>query len=439
MKGLKDTLANLSRLRGRLERLLSSAAKRGGAASPLRTARLCEVVGFGSNPGNLRMLVHVPRKLTKAPALVVALHGCLQTAAVYDHGSGWSTLADTYGFAVLFPEQQRSNNPNNCFNWLLPSDARRNHGEAFSIRQMIERMIENYGIDRRRVFVVGLSAGGAMTSAMLAAYPEVFAGGAIIAGLPYGCATNVQDAFEAMAGGRDRSAQEWGDLIRSASPHRGPWPKISLWHGSSDAIVNPRNIEAALKQWIDAHGVSVRPRVEHKLAGHSRRVWRTEADDDVIEAITITGMGHGVPLAAGGDSERCGNAGPFHFDVGVSSSHHIVRFWGVADGATAKEKAADHARADLAPGVTQAYKPSSLAARESAATSKLFSSRGGQTGKDEEGQAGVRVHDPRLIITAALKAAGLLSEPSGHSANRDPLDPRRIIATTLRSVGLLKE
>ncbi len=112
---------------------------------------------------------------------------------------------------------------------------------------------------------------------------------------------------------------------------------------------------------------------------------------------------------------------------------------GVADRATAKEKAADHARADLVPVVTQAYEPPLLAARESAPTSELFSSRGGQTGKDEAGHAGVGVHDPRAIITAALKAAGLLSEPSGHPANRDPLDPRRIIATTLRSVGLLKE
>jgi len=397
-------------------------------------------VGFGSNPGNLRMLTHVPRKLGKAPALVVALHGCTQTAAVYDHGSGWSTLAETYEFALLLPEQQRSNNPNNCFNWFLRSDIQRNHGEAFSIRQMVERMIEDYGIDRKRVFVVGLSAGGAMTSAMLATYPEVFAAGAIIAGLPYGCATNVQDAFETMARGRDHSAQEGGDLIRSASPHRGPWPKISIWHGSSDAIVNPRNMEAALKQWIDAHGVSVLPCIEHEIAGHSRRVWRTEADDDVIEAITITGMGHGVPLAAGGDSERCGNAGPFHFDVGVSSSHHIVRFWGVADKTTAlKEKAADYARADFVPIAAQAYDQSSQAARESAATSRLFGSRGGQTGKDEQGHAGVEVHDPRVTITAALKAAGLLSEPSLHPANGGPLDPRSVITTTLRSVGLLKE
>lgn len=306
-----------------------------GGAENLR-----EVKDFGSNPGNLRLLTYVPRNLPEAPALVVALHGCTQTTAVYDHGSGWSTLADMYGFAVLFPEQQRTNNPNNCFNWFLPSDNQRNHGEALSIRQMIEQMIEDHGIDRRRVFVVGLSAGGAMTSAMLATYPDVFAGGAIIAGLPYGCATNVQDAFETMARGRDHSARALGDLIRAASTHRGPWPKLSIWHGSSDAIVNVKNMEQAVQQWIDVHGVSVLPRIEHEDEGHSRRVWRTEAGDDAIEAITIWGMGHGVPLATSGDPERCGNAGPFHFDVGYCSSHHIVRFWGLADPRTAMEQRA---------------------------------------------------------------------------------------------------
>ena len=222
MKGLKDTLANLSRLRGRFERLLSSAVKRGGG-QPSVPGRLREVVGFGTNPGSLRMLAYVPKDLAKPRALVVALHGCTQTAAVYDHGSGWSTLADTHGFAVLFPEQQRANNPNNCFNWFLPPDTQRDHGEALSIRQMIERMIRDHGIDRRRVFIVGLSAGGAMAAVMLATYPDVFAGGAIIAGLPYGSARNVQEAFQAMAKGSDRSARSLG-----RSCPGGVWPSRDM-------------------------------------------------------------------------------------------------------------------------------------------------------------------------------------------------------------------
>ena len=161
--------------------------------SPLK-----EMHSAGSNPGNLRMFAHVPDDLADNAALVVVLHGCTQTAPGYDYGAGWSTLADRYGFAVLVPEQQRSNNPNGCFNWFLPEDTQRGRGEAASIRQMVETMVREKGIDPRRVFITGLSAGGAMTSVMLACYPEVFAGGAIVAGLPYGAASNVQQAFESM-------------------------------------------------------------------------------------------------------------------------------------------------------------------------------------------------------------------------------------------------
>ena len=102
----------------------------------------------------------------------------------YDFGTGWSTLAKRYGFALLMPEQQASNNANTCFNWFNPGDVARGRGEAASIRQMVARMVADHKIDPRRIYITGLSAGGAMTSVMLAIYPEVFAGGAIIAGLP---------------------------------------------------------------------------------------------------------------------------------------------------------------------------------------------------------------------------------------------------------------
>ena len=101
---------------------------------------------------------------------------------------------------MLFPEQQRANNANLCFNWFVPEDIRRDSGEALSIRQMIEATVVAHGIDRRRIFVTGLSAGGAMASVMLATYPEIFAGGAIIAGLPYGSAATIPEAFDRMRG-----------------------------------------------------------------------------------------------------------------------------------------------------------------------------------------------------------------------------------------------
>ena len=132
MKGLKETLASLSSLRSRFERLLSSAGAREDTAALPAAQHLRRRDDFGSNPGNLRMLSYVPQGLPKGRPLVVALHGCTQTAAVYDYGSGWSNLADKHKFAVLFPEQQRANNPNNCFNWFLASDTRRDQGEALS-------------------------------------------------------------------------------------------------------------------------------------------------------------------------------------------------------------------------------------------------------------------------------------------------------------------
>ncbi len=134
------------------------------------------------------------------------LHGCTQSAAGYDYHAGWSQQADHAGFALLYPEQHHGNNPNLCFNWFRPGDTRRDAGEPLSIRQMMEAMVVAHGLDRDRIFVTGLSAGGAMASVMLATYPEVFAGGAVIAGPAYGCATSVPEApdLHARPGGGPR-------------------------------------------------------------------------------------------------------------------------------------------------------------------------------------------------------------------------------------------
>ena len=211
----------------------------GRPLSPAAHSPLVEVNGFGSNPGALKMFAFVPEQLQPAPALVVVLHGCGQTAAGYDVGAGWSTLAKRYGFALLMPEQQASNNANTCFNWFNPQDTGRGRGEACSIRQMIARMVGDHKIDSHRIYVTGLSAGGAMTSVMLATYPDVFAAGAVIAGLPYGVASNVREALNGMMQTTSRPASELGDLVRKATRtlYKGPWPKLSVWHGSADRTV----------------------------------------------------------------------------------------------------------------------------------------------------------------------------------------------------------
>ena len=292
--------------------------------------RLREILDFGSNPGKLRMFGYRPPTLADNPALVVILHGCTQTAAGYDLGAGWSTLADRYGFALLLPEQQRSNNPNGCFNWFQPAHSRRDQGEPLSIRQMIKKSVVDHGIDRHRVFITGLSAGGAMTSNMLACYPEVFAGGAIVAGLPYGAATTVQQAFKSMYQSPSRSAREWADLVRKASSHRGPWPRVSVWHGNDDKTVIPSNALEILKQWTEIHGLPLSPSAKTRVDGFPREVWINGAGDELIEAYTITNMAHGTPLAIGEAEGACGAPGPFLLPVGISSSYHIAKFFGIA-------------------------------------------------------------------------------------------------------------
>jgi poly(hydroxyalkanoate) depolymerase family esterase len=302
------------------------------------STRLREIFGFGSNPGNLRMFGYRPPTLADNPALVVVLHGCTQTAAAYDLGTGWSTLADRYGFALLLPEQQRSNNPNGCFNWFRPEHSRRNQGEPLSIRQMIEKSVVEYGVDRHRVFVTGLSAGGAMASNMLACYPEVFAGGAIIAGLPYGAAATVQQAFEMMFQSPSRPAQEWGDLVRKASSHKGPWPRVSVWQGNADKTVIPSNAQEILKQWTEVHGLPLSPSVKARTDGFPREIWINDAGDELIEAYTIPNMAHGTPLAIGEAEGACGSPGPFLLPVGISSTYHIAKFFGIAAARAPVEK-----------------------------------------------------------------------------------------------------
>jgi poly(hydroxyalkanoate) depolymerase family esterase len=299
---------------------------RHGLRSPL-----LETIGFGANPGGLRMFSFVPDELQQAPALVVVLHGCGQTAAGYDLGAGWSTLAKRFGFALLMPEQRPSNNANLCFNWFNPEDTARDSGEVCSIRQMIARMAGDIGVDQRRIFVTGLSAGGAMTSAMLATYPEVFAGGAVIAGLPFGVATNVREALNGMFQSPAHPAGELGDLVRNASNHKGPWPKLSVWHGSADRTVNPANANEIVKQWLDVHHLPSAPMAEATVDGYPRQIWWNADGETIVESYTITDMAHGTPLGIADNDERYGAQGAFLIEAGISSSYHIANFFGLTE------------------------------------------------------------------------------------------------------------
>lgn len=292
--------------------------------------RLSDLPAPRQNPGRLRGRFYVPEGLATGAPLVVVLHGCTQSAADYDQGSGWSKLADRHGFALLFPEQTRENNPNLCFNWFTAGHSQRGMGEPASIKAMIDAMVKAHGLDRGRVFVTGLSAGGAMTAVMLATYPELFAAGAIIAGLPYGCASGVAQAFDCMGGRARAEAAELGAKVLRASPHKGPWPRVSVWQGGADTVVVPSNADAIVAQWLSVHGLPAEPSRAELTDGHPHRLWLGPDGAALVEHYDIAGMAHGVPLRPGEGEGELGRAGAHMLDIGVSSTERIAAFFGIA-------------------------------------------------------------------------------------------------------------
>lgn len=292
---------------------------------------IAEVAHFGSNPGQLRMLVYHPsvRPPPGAP-LIVVLHGCRQEAAAFATESGWIALARRLSIPLVLPEQRAGNHRHSCFQWYRPQHVGRGRGEAMSIRQMVRHASREFGSDRRRVFVVGLSAGGAMAAAMLAAYPAAFAAGAVVAGLPVGSANSA-----AMAMLRMRQADPFttraglAAAVRaqaSPRPSQG-WPRLSIWQGGQDKVVDPGNAEQLAMQWAELQGCPDGPAHDTQPSQDVRhRVWLARGAA-VVELWTLAEMGHGFPIARG-----CGSPAPWVLEAGIPAAGHIAAFWGLGKG-----------------------------------------------------------------------------------------------------------
>lgn len=297
------------------------------APRPVRHG-LVEVARFGSNPGRLRMLVfHPARRPPPGAPLILLLHGCRQDGAAFAAQSGWLALAARLSIPLVVPEQSTGNHRHRCFRWYEPQQTARGAGEAMSIRQMMRHASLAFGTDRRRVFIVGLSAGGAMAAAMLAAYPAAFAAGAVVAGLPVGAATT-----PGMALLRMRRADPFSTgpglaaAVRArANPRSGrPWPRLSVWQGEQDRVVDPANARLLALQWAALHGCAEIPGEDAApVPGLRRRVWRARGLP-VVELWTLPGMAHGYPVDPG-----CGRANPWMLEHGISATRHIAAFWGL--------------------------------------------------------------------------------------------------------------
>ena len=245
-------------------------------AAPAQAATLTQVTGFGSNPGNLTMYAYRPDGLPAGAPAVVLLHGCTQNATTYFTNSGWQKYADQWKFALIVPQQTSANQALSCFNWYTEGDITRGQGEALSIKQMVDYAKTNYGTAGSRVYVSGLSAGGAMTSVMLATYPDVFAAGSVVAGIPYRCSPPAATST-CQYSGVDQTPAQWGDLVRAAYPgYSGPRPRVSIWHGTSDTHRGARERHRVPRP-VDQRARRVADPDQHLVAARPAPAWRSTA------------------------------------------------------------------------------------------------------------------------------------------------------------------
>jgi poly(hydroxyalkanoate) depolymerase family esterase len=305
----------------------------GSVESPLGTGTFENVASFGTNPGALKMYRYVPSPEPTGPApLVLAFHACSQDATTY-RKSGWEELADRYGFYLVYPEQQTANNALRCFNWAGeysdPTNLRRGEGENQSIKEMVDQMKADFDIDDARVFAVGHSGGGAQVALMLSVWPELFAGGGIMAGVPFNCTTEFARVSSCLTPGVDRTPAQWGDLVRAANPgYAGSYPRLSIWHGSADGLVTPNNLREILEQFADAHGIDTTADSEETIGTATHKEYNDARGRTQIETYLLEGASHGTFV----DPDMgCGMRASYIIDVDMCAARYMAEFFGIAE------------------------------------------------------------------------------------------------------------
>ncbi|KAI0505683.1 putative acetyl xylan esterase [Xylaria bambusicola] len=229
------------------------------AAGPLeRRASLQQVTNFGANTSGTKMYIYVPNKLASNPAVVVAIHYCTGTANAYYAGTPYASLAEKYGFVVIYPESPYSGT---C--WDVSSRAALTHNggaDSNSIVNMVSYVLDKYNGDKSRVFVTGSSSGAMMTNVLAATYPDVFAAGIVYAGVPATCFyTGTVNGWNSTCsqGKLDLTQEYWANQARNAYPgYNGPRPRMRIHHGTADTTLNVQNYYETIKQWTGVFGYS---------------------------------------------------------------------------------------------------------------------------------------------------------------------------------------
>jgi acetylxylan esterase len=266
------------------------------AALPPPASTLQEVTGFGPNPTSLRMFLYVPQHVRPHPAVVVAMHYCGGSGPAFFGGTEFASLADKYGFIVVYPSVTRTT-PLICFDVSTPGTYR-HHGNSdpVGIVSMVRYVQRHLHASQHQVFATGISSGAMMTNVLLGDYPNVFAAGSVMSGVPFGCFAAPADVLwnnDCANGLVSKTPQEWGDLVRAAFPgYRGPRPRIQLWHGTADSILFYPNFGEEVKQWTNVLHARV------AFVDHPQPTWTHTAyvnrDGVAVDAYSVAGEDHNL-------------------------------------------------------------------------------------------------------------------------------------------------
>ncbi|MGF6570997.1 poly(hydroxyalkanoate) depolymerase family esterase [Paraburkholderia sp. GAS333] len=265
---------------------------------------------FTNSAGQRQYKLYVPTGYKDEPVpLIVMLHGCTQNADDFAAGTRMNELAERQRFIVAYPVQPQSANHSKCWNWFKPADQQRDHGEPSLIAGITREVMAHYRIDPARVYVAGLSAGGAMADVMLKTSPDLYAAAGVHSGLAYGSAKDLPSALAAMKGGKTPRHRA------NVAPQR----PLIVFHGDADKTVHPSNA-AQLLASFDAGTATVSAPSSTARGAHNASVQKLVASNGVeAENWTIHGAGH----AWSGGSQR----GTYTDPAGPDASAEMLRFF----------------------------------------------------------------------------------------------------------------
>ena len=265
--------------------------------------------------------------------LVLMLHGCTQNPEDFATGTGMNAAAGPVKALVLYPEQPHSANPNGCWNWFRPGDQHRDSGEPALLVAMVQDVIARHAVDAQRVYVAGLSAGGAMAALLGREYPDVFAAVGVHSGLQAGAAHNVMGALSAMKNGAKPGAAAHAADARALSP-----PPTIVFHGDADPTVHAHNgeqlIQATLSALAAAPGGAPAPvkAVQQGQSasgqGYTRTVYSLAGGAATDSKLPRPAVAEHWVLHGAGHAWAGGNAGGSHTDPrGVDATQEMLRFF----------------------------------------------------------------------------------------------------------------